>query len=120
MKLITNIIFKKVQHHQCKEDLKLQEEELTRVTKLLNLHKQRIEKLVVECSNLQQQISVPQNDVDFVTSNTQKKSSKQEERGKEGKDDADAGYALRSDRPHLEQVKVKKNRKGRKKHLLFY
>ncbi|KAI9270434.1 hypothetical protein BDA99DRAFT_320297 [Phascolomyces articulosus] len=47
----------KLEHQQCKENLKSQEEEFIRVTKQLNLQKQRIEKLVVECSNLEQQLS---------------------------------------------------------------
>ncbi|KAI9495315.1 hypothetical protein BDB00DRAFT_814129 [Zychaea mexicana] len=46
----------KREHSKCKENLKLQEEELSRITEQTKLHKQRIEKLMFECSTLQQKL----------------------------------------------------------------
>ncbi|KAG2228080.1 hypothetical protein INT45_009126 [Circinella minor] len=88
-----------VEHDRCKKDLKSQEKELTRVTELLNLQKQRIEKLVVECSNSQQQLVREKNTiVDNGTHDTTKNVNKEQE--KEGKDNDDPGYAT----THLEQT----------------
>ncbi|KAI7855178.1 hypothetical protein BDC45DRAFT_110968 [Circinella umbellata] len=105
IRLITNIIFskkKKVEHDRCKKDLKLQEKELTRVTELLNLQKQRIEKLVVECSNQQQSLRQKNNVVDKGSRDTKKSVNTGQE--KEGKDNDDSEYATKTGRTHLEQT----------------